>query len=40
MNLESFADKINSLREIENYEKKDNFTVEKSIFTGKKMKWF
>ena len=43
MNLESFAKRINSLREIEEYEdrgKMKGTTVAQSRFTVKKMKWF
>ena len=36
MNLESFAAKINSLSEIEDYEKTDNETIEQASFTVKK----
>ena len=36
MNLKFFAERINSLSEIENYEKKDNVTVEQARFTVKK----
>ena len=36
MNLESFAEKINRLSEIENYEKRDNVTVDQAGFTVKK----
>ena len=37
MNLKSFAERINSLSEIENYEKKDNVSLEQARFTVKKM---
>ena len=40
MNSESFAEKLNRLSEIENYEKRDNVTVDQARFTVKKMRWF
>ena len=42
MNLESFAKRIDSLREIEQYEdrNKKETAIEKSRFAVKKMKWF
>ena len=33
MNLESFAEKINRLSEIGNYEKRNNVTVDQARFT-------
>ena len=40
MHLELFAEKINTLSEIESYEKRDNVTVDQARFTIKKMRWF